>query len=100
MTNVSLEGMTNKQLRELIIAAQGKFVEKHLGGIGETQVYAQGFENSPEPRLFKITYEGETLDVQYEIQELFQVSNYPWAVINEDEIDTLSQMTDLMLSRW
>ena len=100
MTNVSLEGMTNKQLRELIIAARGEFIEKCLGCWGDTCVYGHGYENNPSPSYFRLEYEGIVIHKDGDIDCLLITDNYDWAVINEDEIDTLSQMTELLLSRW
>ena len=99
-TTIQLSNLTKKELRELIIEARGEFVEKYLGGVGETHVHAHGYENNPDPVYFKLSYEGQVIYTDSDIYYLLITDNYEHEDINEDEIDTLSQMAELMLSRW
>lgn len=95
-----LKGMSNQELRALIIAARGNFIEKSLGGLGDTEIIAHGYENNPDPSYFKLVYEGTVIHMDADIDSLLITDNYDWAVINEDEINQLSLMTELLLSRW
>jgi hypothetical protein len=97
---IQLNNLTKKELRELIIRARGEFLQKYLGGVGETHIYALGYENNPDPSYFKLSYEGQVIYIDSDIDSLLITDNYEHENIDEDEIDTLSQMTELMLSRW
>jgi hypothetical protein len=96
-----VDGMTREEIRKLLWYAKGDWCIKELIQIGDTVIYAEGFENSIEPDSYELRYKQDLVYSSESLKSVLCSANFPQGVeYSQEELDIIKRDEFYVYTQW
>lgn len=93
--------MTREEIRKLLWYAKGDWCLKLLIQVGDTTLYADGFENSIQPDGYELIYKHDLVYSSESLKAVLNSANFPKDMLfSQAELDIISKDEFYLYTQW